>query len=222
MITGLKEYGVSVILTLFNSRNFLNRSVKSVLNQTYRDFELIIVDDGSTDESEIDLFPILKANPDIKYIRHSNRRHPLSLNTGIINSAGKYITFLDSDDEYLPQHLFLRFNFMEEFPETDLIYSPALLIGDEKDFYVPDAADITKLVHLNKCIIGGTFFGKRKIFSELQGFRNVYSHDSEFMERASANGGYKITEFNELTYKYYRNNPDSIINKMLEHYYDGR
>ncbi|MBL8006942.1 MAG: glycosyltransferase family 2 protein [Ignavibacteria bacterium] len=221
-MTGLKEYNVSVILTLFNSRNFLNRSVNSVLNQTYRDFELIIVDDGSTDETETELFPLLKANPDIKYIRHSNRKHPLSLNTGIINSSGKYITFLDSDDEYLPEHLFLRVDFMEEFPETDLIYSPALLIGDEKDFYVPDAADIKKLIHLNECIIGGTFFGKRKIFAELQGFRNVYSHDSDFIRRASAKGNYIISKFDELTYKYYRNNPESIINKMLEHYYDGR
>ena len=153
---------VSVLMTAYNREKYIAEAIESVLASSYTNFELIIVDDGSTDESEIDLFPILKANPDIKYIRHSNRRHPLSLNTGIINSAGKYITFLDSDDEYLPQHLFLRFNFMEEFPETDLIYSPALLIGDEKDFYVPDAADITKLVHLNKCIIGGTFFGKRK------------------------------------------------------------
>ena len=89
-------------------------------------------------------------------------------------------------------------------------------------FFVPDAADIKKLIHLNECIIGGTFFGKRKIFAELQGFRNVYSHDSDFIRRASAKGNYIISKFDELTYKYYRNNPESIINKMLEHYYDGR
>ena len=97
METEINKYDVSVILTLFNSRQTFRRALESVLMQTYKNIELIIVDDGSTDDIENELFPLLKANPALKYIRHSNRKHPLSLNTGIMNSTGKYILFLDSD-----------------------------------------------------------------------------------------------------------------------------
>lgn len=214
MITGFKQYGVSVIMTIYNSKAYFKRALESVLNQTFRDFEIIIVDDGSTDNSEQELFPILKNNSDIKYLRHSNRRHSLSLNSGILNSTGRYIAFIDSDDEYLPEHLQTRIDYFRSNPETDLIHSPALLIGDEADMYVPDADDNTKLIHLNDCIIGGTFFGKKKVFEELEGFRNIYSHDYDFYNRVCASGKYKVDKIDSLTYRYYRNNPESIISKM--------
>ncbi len=208
------KYEVSVILTLFNSRIIFRRALNSVLNQTFRDYELIIVDDGSSDETESELFPILKANSNFKYIRHSNRNHPLSLNTGIANSSGKFITFIDSDDEYESKHLEDRVRYFSENPETDLIHSPALLIVDEKDFFVPDATDNSKLIHLSECIIGGTLFGKRKVFEELKGFKNIYSHDSDFYKRASDK--FCVMKFDSPTYIYYRNNPDSVISKLKE------
>lgn len=212
MVTDTITYDVSVILTLFNSKNYFKRAIDSVLNQTYSNYELIIVDDGSVDNTESELFPILKANNNFKYIRHSNRKHPLSLNTGIVNSSGKYIALIDSDDEYKSNHLEDRINFVLNNPEIDLIYSPATIVGEETDLFVPDAKDYSKLIHLDDCIIGGTFFGKREVFEELEGFKNVYSHDSEFYERA--NMKYVVRKFNSPTYIYYRNNPDGVINKL--------
>ena len=72
--------------------------------------------------------------------------------------------------------------------------------------------DNSKLVHLNDCIIGGTFFGKRKVFLEMNGFRNIYSHDSDFYKRAFDK--FKIERFDNSDYVYYRNNPDSVISKL--------
>ena len=207
-----ESYVVSVILTLFNSRKTYYRALTSLMNQTFKEYELVIVDDGSTDDIESDLFPALKINNNFKYIRHSNRKHPLSLNTGIINSTGKYITFLDSDDEYKSGHLKERTELMNSNPEIDLLHSPATIIGEEKDMFVPDAKDPSKLIHLKDCIIGGTFFGRRKVFEELHGFRNVYSHDSDFFERAK--GKFNVLKFDSPSYVYFRNNPDSVINKM--------
>lgn len=208
------EYSVSVILTLFNSKKFYKRAIDSLGKQVFKGFEVVIVDDGSTDGIETELIPFLKSNPNYKYIRHSNRKHPLSLNTGIKCSSGRFITFLDSDDEYLPTHLEERFKYFTENPNTDLIYSSALLIGNEEDFYVPDANDKNKLIHLNNCIIGGTFFGKRKVFEELDGFKNMYSHDFDFYNRVIDSAKYKTVKMDSPTYKYYRNNPESIISKM--------
>jgi len=208
------KYEVSVILTLFNSKEYFFRAIKSVINQTANNVELVIVDDGSTDYIETELFPLLKENKNFKYIRHSNRKHPLTLNTGIVISSGELITFLDSDDEYQPGHLEERINFFEKNPEVDLIYSPATLIGIESDFLVPDARDESKLISLNECIIGGTLFGKRKVFEELGGFKDFYGHDFEFYNRAV--NKYEVRKFDSPTYVYYRNNPNSIISKMKE------
>jgi len=205
---------VSVILTVFNSRRYFTNAINSVLNQTYRNYELIIIDDGSSDEIETDLIPLLKVNDNFKYIRHSNRKHPLSLNTGLRLASGKFVTFLDSDDEYMPFHLHERINFFSENKNTDLIYSPALLIGDEKDFYVPDAKDKTKRIHIDDCIIGGTLFGKSEVFIALGGFRNIYSHDSDFFQRAKEK--FNVMRFDLKSYIYKRNNPESITNIMMK------
>ena len=219
MISGDAKYKVSIVLTLFNSKNYYLRAVNSVLNQTFKNYELVIVDDGSTDAIETELFSLLKQNPDFIYIRHSNKGHALSLNTGIKISTAKLITFLDSDDEYKPGHIEERVNYFENNKSVDLIYSPATIIGDEEDLFVPDARDKNKLIHLNDCVIGGTFFGKREVFENLEGFKNVYSHDSEFFERAK--NKFVTMKFNSPTYVYYRNNPGSIISQLKKNMIDG-
>lgn len=216
MLTDLKKYEVSVILTMYNCRKYFPRAIRSLINQTFKDYELIIVDDGSSDNPEEDIFPLLKSGDNYKYIRHSNRKHPLSLNTGILLSSGTYITFLDCDDEYMPGHLSERVNYFSLNPQTDLIHSPASLVGEHADFFVPDANNPDRLIHLNDCIIGGTLFGKRKVFTELNGFKNIYSHDSDFYNRASQI--YNVALFNSKTYIYYRNNPESVISIMKQNH----
>lgn len=208
------NYKVSVITTMYNSREYILRAITSILKQTFSGYELILVDDGSTDNTEEIVFPLLKVHDNFKFIRHPNRKHPLSLNTGIINSTGEYITFLDSDDEYDAAHLEQRVKFFTEHADIDLIFSPATIIGDETDCYVPDVNDNSKLIHLDQCIIGGTLFGKRKVFLELNGFKNIYSHDSDFYNRATKK--FKVKHFDSHTYIYYRNNPNSVINKLKQ------
>lgn len=212
MVTGDRTYEVSIILATYNSANFLKRSVDSVLHQTFCNFELLIVDDGSTDNTFSILFPYLVEYSNIKYLRHSNRRHPISLNAGIMNSKGNYVTFLDADDEYLPEHIAMRVEFMNTNKSVDLIHSPAMLLGEDNDFYIPDAKDMNKLIHINNCIIGGTLFGKRIIFLEAGGFRDMYSHDSDFVNRVESS--YKVCRFNEPTYIYHRDNPASITSSL--------
>lgn len=212
MITASLQYEISIILTIYNSKNYYRRAMASIFNQSYNNYELIIVDDGSEDGIEQELFPVLKTNANIIYLRHKNKGNPLSLNTGIKLSSGRFISFIDSDDEYKENFLLNRINYFIQNPDTDLIHSPAELVGNEKDFYVPDLKDVTKLIHIDECIIGGTFFGKRNVFEELNGFKNIYSHDSEFYERATKR--FIVNKLDLKDYIYYRNNFQSITNKL--------
>lgn len=95
---------VSVIIPTHNRAILVDRAINSVLAQTYRDFELIIVDDGSTDNTE----KVVKSFKDtrIRFFRHEhNEGAPAARNTGIKMARGEYVTFLDSDDEYAPEKL---------------------------------------------------------------------------------------------------------------------
>lgn len=206
------EIGISVILAVFNRKDKIKRAINSVLGQTFKNFELVIVDDGSTDGVEKYIFPHLKKYSNFKYIRHNNRNTALSLNAGIKIAEGKYITFLDSDDEYKKEHLKIRFEFMEANRNADLLHSNCEFIGKEKDMYVPDARNQKKLIHLSKCIIGATFFGKKDVFGKLNGFKNVYSYDSDFYNRAKKK--FNIVKLDSPTYIYYRDSKDSVLTKM--------
>lgn len=207
-----QEYNpvVSIILASYNRADLIKNSVDSVISQTCRSWELIIVDDGSSDITRKIINEYQTNHHNILYFRHSHRGLPLTRNAGIQLSQGQYLTFIDSDDVYLPDHLQLRISFMKENPEIDLIHGGCMIIGNP---YVIDKNDPEKEIHLNQCYIGGTFFGKRNVFLELNGFRNIdYSEDSDFMERALER--FSIKKIDYPTYIYHRDTKDSICNTI--------
>ncbi|MCM8756456.1 MAG: glycosyltransferase family 2 protein, partial [Candidatus Omnitrophica bacterium] len=95
---------VSVVIPTYNRAYSLKRAIESVINQTYKNLEIIIIDDGSSDNTE-EIVSDFK-DPRIQYIHHlQNRGISSARNTGIKNSKGDLIAFLDSDDEYFPQKI---------------------------------------------------------------------------------------------------------------------
>lgn len=197
---------VSVILTVFNRENYLRRSIDSLLAQSFCEWELIAIDDGSEDNS----FNILKEYENlfksIKIFKQKNMKLAFSRNRGIKLSSGDFITFLDSDDEYETDHLLLRMNYVNDHPDVEFIHGGVKIIGDE---FVRDKNNPFGFVHLSECTIGATFFGKRHVFQSLNGFKeNIYSEDSEFLKRVSDQ--FKIKKVNFNTYIYHRENTDSI------------
>ncbi len=95
---------VSVIIPTYNRADLLPRAVNSVLSQTYHDYEIIIIDDHSPDNTQ-DVIAAF-SDPRIRSIRHqTNRRQSAAINTGIASARGEYIAFLDDDDEWLPNKL---------------------------------------------------------------------------------------------------------------------
>ena len=107
---------VSVIIPTHNRAELLRAAITSVLNQTYQEFEIIVVDDASTDKTR----EVVASFHDgrIKYIRHEvNKGDAGSRNTGIRNSSGDFLAFLDDDDEWLPEKLQMQVGLLRNSPE---------------------------------------------------------------------------------------------------------
>jgi glycosyltransferase involved in cell wall biosynthesis len=115
---------VSVIIPTYNRAKSIGKTIDSVLNQTHKDLEIIIVDDNSSDNTKNVINSYLKSDSHIKYIRHSdNKGAPAARNTGIRNSTGKYIALLDDDDEWFPEKLAMQLRFFENLPDdVGLLY----------------------------------------------------------------------------------------------------
>jgi len=119
---------ISIIIPTYNYAQYICEAIESVLNQTYKDFEIIVVDDGSTDNTKEVIKPYLNK---IKYIYQQNSGPSSARNRGIKEAKGEYIAFLDADDIWLAQKLELQIKFMEKEKEVGLIFSDMILFNEK-------------------------------------------------------------------------------------------
>jgi len=112
---------VSVIITTYNYSHFLAEAIQSVLDQTFGDFELIVVDDGSTDNTR-EIVGSFKDHR-IKYIYQEHRGGNAARNVGTSASIGKYIAFLDADDIWLPEKLAMQVRLLDTSPDVAIVCS---------------------------------------------------------------------------------------------------
>ncbi|ARV57778.1 glycosyl transferase family 2 [Nostocales cyanobacterium HT-58-2] len=119
---------VSVITPFFNTEKFIQEAIDSVLAQSYDNWELLLVDDGSTDESTAIAQQYAALYPEkvyyLEHENHQNRGKSTSRNLGISKAKGKYVAFLDADDVFLPQKLEQQVVILESQPETGMVYGP--------------------------------------------------------------------------------------------------
>ena len=117
---------VSVIVIFYNAENFLQEAIDSVFSQTYQEWELLLVDDGSTENSTVIAQRYSQQNPGkVHYLEHpdhQNHGKPASRNLGIQNASGEYLAFLDADDVWLPHKLEEQVAILEAKPEAAMVY----------------------------------------------------------------------------------------------------
>jgi glycosyltransferase involved in cell wall biosynthesis len=114
---------VSVVMPTYNRAHLIAAAIQSILNQTFQDFELVIVDDGSTDGTEA---VVRRFNdPRLRYIYQERRGIGAARNRGIRHAEGRYIAFLDSDDVWLPHLLELEVPILDDRPEVGVVYAQA-------------------------------------------------------------------------------------------------
>jgi len=121
---------VSVITPTYNRESFLPEAIDSVLNQTYKNFELLIVDDGSTDKTNEVLQAYASADHRVKYFYQENQGQSIARNLAIANAKGDVICFLDSDNYWPLDKLQKQVDVMKRSPEADVVYGDAITIDE--------------------------------------------------------------------------------------------
>lgn len=143
---------VSVVVPSYNHERFIEQCIDSIFAQTFNDFELIVIDDGSSDGSR-DVLNGLKNKYDFTLVVQENMGISRTLNKGIQEYAlGKYFTFCASDDYWLPDKLEKQVSFMEQHPDIPMCYGKAYAVDEESNV-------IQKLtVAINQNLKGGYIF----------------------------------------------------------------
>ncbi|MCU0914606.1 MAG: glycosyltransferase [Planctomycetes bacterium] len=122
---------VSVIVPLYNKGPYVVRALRSVLGQTYPDFELIVVDDGSTDNGPEQVRT--SGDPRLRMVRQANAGPGAARNRGLAEATGRYVAFLDADDEWLPTYLERTVRILDEYPRCAAVASTYFLGADKTD-----------------------------------------------------------------------------------------
>ncbi len=181
---------ISIVMPIYNDEATLSECIESTLAQTLHTFELVIIDDGSTDQSKTILENYAAKEKRIKLLRHAHQGIVPSLNLGLRHCQGAYIARMDGDDLMHPQRLEKQILFMEKHPDLGLIGSwvagiPQMTAYQEwSNSLVTDEA-IKAEIFVESPIMHPTFFGKHEIFETLKGYReNPWAEDYDFLLRA--------------------------------------
>ena len=202
---------ISIIITTFNRAYIIENALNSLLEQDFKNWQAIIVDDGSIDNTFNTIQKYCNNDKRFIYIYQKNQKQAMAKNMGLTTAQGKYITFLDSDDRFKPNHISSKVKLIAKYPEVDLFHGGVEITGDE---YVPDRDNPDSKIHLNKCVIGGTFVFKREILKKTGYFDNIkYGDDTAFFEKC-INNNMTIYKTDLKTYIYNRNSSDSLCNNF--------
>jgi teichuronic acid biosynthesis glycosyltransferase TuaG len=174
------KFFVDIILPTYNSKIFIHKTIKSVFNQSYKYWRLIIIDDGSTDGTEKILYRLYNKFKDKKKIlllrNNKNKGQAFSRNLGLRNTKSKFIAFLDSDDFWSKNKLKKQIKFMIS-NTYDLTYTDYKIIKNHKikTVRVPDYFNYKKFIH-NSSITTSSVILKKKII------KNIYFRNLKFLE----------------------------------------
>lgn len=128
-VTALKQQDsplVTVVITCYNYGHYLDRAIRSVKSQTYQNYQLIVVNDGSEDDTA----QVCAAYPDVEYVNTKRVGVSMARNTGILFSKGAYLLFLDADDWLYPNALELQLYYFKQFPEIAFVAGGFDRVGD--------------------------------------------------------------------------------------------
>ncbi|TGN41528.1 glycosyltransferase [Marinobacter confluentis] len=166
---------VSVIMPTFNRAKFLPQAVGSVLSQSYADLELIIIDDGSTDDTVKVLAPFLNDDR-VRYFHQENRGQSKARNVGLNQASGEFIAFLDSDDTWATEKLKKQVALISRLPGAAIVHGDEETVNEKGEVISFDnmkrySGRITRQLLADNSVSITTALVRRKCFDEMGGFQ---------------------------------------------------
>lgn len=192
---------VSVIVTVYNYEKYLPGTLKSLLLQTMEDFEIVLVDDGSTDGSLEIAEKFAKIDKRIKIFRQKNKGYAGAINSCLRKATGKYIAIHCADDFARPRKLEVLSRFLDENEDVDVVYSNYFMLKNgERLKFTPPEFDLGLLYVWNFVSPEGSMF-RRALVEEFRGFdeKLPFGQDWDFWLRAGF-AGKKFAKIPDRTY----------------------
>lgn len=213
---------VSAVITSLNgaSRGYLGHAIESVLNQTFKDFELLIIDDGSTDDTKEFCKKYLDDSK-VQYIYQENRGLAGARNTGIEKSQGNYVCFLDDDDVWKENKLQKQIDFFEKNLDVGMIFTNLELIDENGNIvgYQKHSAngDIYKELFFENIVDApSSSMIKKQVFEKVGNFKEWMKSAEDYELWVRIAKEYKIYSINEplVQYRVHQNKMSTNYSKM--------
>jgi glycosyltransferase involved in cell wall biosynthesis len=211
-MTEIPTTSISAIIPCYRQAYFLGDAIESVLAQTYRAYEIVVVDDGSPDETE----RVARSYPGTRYVRQDNHGPSVARNHGLRVVQGKYVVFLDADDRLLPHHFETSLRAFRYHPEAACVMGDYRWFGAEGTWHVHDCEP--RPDHYGS-LLRSNFIGpphpvmfRRSVLLELEGFRADLRtfEDLELYLRVARR--YKMHCHHELVALYRRHTEQASLN----------
>lgn len=212
---------VSLILPVHNGEKYLSEAIESILNQTYTNFELIAINDGSTDNSAKILDDFAKKDKRIKVIHQENQKLPATLSRGIRLAIGEYITWTSDDNRLKPRFIEAMVDCLHRHPSWDMVYGNEDIIGDDgqplvnsdwypgyqqpagsNHIYLPSDPSVLNIYPNN--YIGGAFMYRSRVAWLLGDYSKIRftTEDYDYWMQVNSLMTLRHTDFSEPLYEY--------------------
>ena len=180
----------TVIIPLYNTEKYIEEAIQSLIKQTYPIDQIIVIDDGSTDQGA----SIVKKYPEVELIQQKNQGLKKTLNVGLMHAKGEYIGFLDADDRWSTNKLALQLEILNKQADVDLVFGNSLhfkMVADKEKFIA-----ILKGKNLTCGLYRKSVFDKIGLFTDQEQLHNFL----EFLDRVHAYS-LKYIEINDVIYE---------------------
>lgn len=214
---------VTVIIATYNAIAYLPSTIDSVIKQTFTDFEVLIVDDGSTDET-VDWVSKL-VDPRVRLISQANQGVAVARNQGITGARGEYVAFLDADDLWEPTKLEKQVKCLEENPLVGLVNTSIVNIDEQgKPLGAVNASDVEGnvlkyIVEENLILCGSAPMVRRSCLEAVQGFdqKLMSAEDWDLWIRLAARYDFAVIREPLVLYRQHLNSKSNNIERHLKH-----
>ncbi|MEO1342193.1 MAG: glycosyltransferase [Cyanobacteria bacterium J06635_13] len=201
---------ISVVIPAYNAAELIGETIESVIRQSFPDWELIVVDDGSTDNTVSVVEDFCTKDSRIRLISQPNSGVSIARNSGAEKAKGELISFLDSDDMWLEDKLIVHVDYMQRHPKAGISYALVEAISPEG---CPSGKvannhlsceDPHYLFYKNPTITPSNIVVRRKLFLKLGGFDEslVYTEDKEILFRLLCNSEFTVEQIDKILVRY--------------------